>query len=198
MTRAIVGTIVESQSPQLDQCNRPDEVAADFVTGKGMAIDEQHAPARANQMHGGRRACRPRSDDDDIGIHPRRGPQTHDKIGNWHQFRRALHERTSRKSTWRSGVARILARPASGRHCAVRYESGPLSETVCGATTPRKRAHERATSNASNEIADVDMDEEPCVLRTWNQALSELSTPPITARVSHVTCMGLLELFITR
>ena len=51
-TRAIVGTIVESQSPQLDQCNRPDEVAADFVTGKGMAIDEQHAPARANQMHG--------------------------------------------------------------------------------------------------------------------------------------------------
>ena len=75
-----------------------------------------------------------------------------------------------------------MARPASGRHCAVRYESGPLSETVCGATTPRKRAHERATSNASNEIADVDMDmnEEPCVLRTWNQALSELSTPPIT------------------
>jgi hypothetical protein len=26
----------------------------------------------------------------------------------------------------------------------------------------------------------MDMNEEPCVLRTWNQALSELSTPPIT------------------
>ena len=81
-----------------------------------------------------------------------------------------------------------------------RDESGPLGETVCGAKTPRKRAHERATSNASNEIADVDMDMngEPCVLRTWNQALSKLSTLPITRMRLHVTCKGLLVLFITR
>ena len=102
-----------SQSPQLDQCNRPDEVAADFVTRKGMAIDEQHAPARANQMHGGRRACRPRSDDDDIGIQPRRDPQTHDKIGNWHHVEPCMNaphgNRLASRSRADSGAARIGA-----------------------------------------------------------------------------------------
>jgi len=44
----------------------------------------------------------------------------------------------------------------------------------------------------------MDMNGEPCVLRTWNQALSKLSTLPITRMRLHVTCKGLLVLFITR